>query len=237
MSKAIPIIKSYFKTGEEHPEGGEKFEESFEKQVKEIKERSELEKKQSSLLYRGNMFWAGIETQEQFDQKQFEAIEDYKSGNFFLERIGRFREVDAPLTMVLMYQRNQWIEEYEIKTIPELILLDMALVSYFHFLRLNEAVNNIMSSIEWDFFALEAPKFKEKYGWERVGGKTNKALAEELAYRLKEVLQPVLDQYDRSFIRNLKALRDLRRGNILLNIGNVGQMNIGDKQINVDRNS
>ena len=56
-----------------------------------------------------------------------------------------------------------------------------------------------------------------------------------MAYRLSEVLQPALDQYNRMFIRNLKALRDLRRGNIQLNIGNIGQMNIGDKQINVDK--
>ena len=146
---------------------------------------------------------------------------------------------DAPLTMVLSYQRQEWIKEYGIKTIPELILLDMALVGYFHFLRLNEDINNIMSSVEWDFFVLDAPKFESKDWWGRkpYGVKSDKAVAEELAYRLKEVLQPVLDQYNRSFIRNLKALRDLRRGNILLNIGNVGQMNIGNKQINIDKNA
>ena len=59
-------------------------------------------------------------------------------------------------------------------------------------------------------------------------------MAEELAHRLTEVLEPTLEQYNRMFIRNLKALRDLRRGNIQLNIGNVGQMNIGEQQINVE---
>ena len=98
-------------------------------------------------------------------------------------------------------------------------------------------VNNIMSSIEWDFFALDPPKFelRDEWGKRPYGQRTDKGVAEEMAHRLNEVLQPLLDQYNRSFIRNLKALRDLKRGNILLNIGNVGQMNIGDKQINVDK--
>ena len=184
------------------------------------------------------MFWAGITSDEDFDSKHLEAIKDYESGNFFLERIGRYREVDMPLSMVLLYQRKSWIDEYDLKTIPEYIILDMALVSYFHFLRLNEDINNIMSSIEWDYFAQEAPQFKSTSYWgsKKPYGKDNdRAVAEELAYRLKEILQPVLDQYNRMFIRNLKALRDLRRSNIMLKVGNIGQMNIGDKQINIKK--
>jgi len=235
--EAIPIMRAEFEVKKENPElQGEGLNVVVNKRVEEIKKRSAEEKKQGFPRYRGNMFWAGITTQEQFDEKYKEVIEDYKSGQFFLERIGRYREVDAPLTMVLLYQRQQWVQEYEIKTIPEYILLDMALTSHFHFLRLNEAVNNIMSSIEWDFFALDTPRFKEKYGYLSYNDKQeNRAIAEELAYRLVEVLQPVLDQYNRMFIRNLKALRDLKQGNILLNIGNVGQVNIGDKQINVEK--
>ena len=229
--EAAPIVNAYFEESKKHPEGGKEFTDAFDKRVQEIKKRSGLEKKSGSLSYRRSLQWAGIDSQEEFDQKRREAIEDYATGNFFLERLGRYREVDLPLTLAVCNLRKQWINEYDIKTAPEFILLDMALTSYFHFLRLNEQVNNIMANIEWDMFALDAPRFQTN----SYGEKKDRAVAEDLAYRMQEILQPVLDQFNRAFIRNLKALRDLRRGNILLNIGNVGQVNIGDKQINVEK--
>lgn len=237
--EAIPIIRAEFEVKKEHPElQGVELNDAIRKKIEEIKERSVSEKKQGSLRYRGNMFWAGITSQEDFDEKCREAVTDYRSGNFFMERIGRYREVDVPLTMVALDLREQWIQEYDIKTAPELMLLDMALVSYFHFLRLNEAINNIMAGIEWEMFALEAPRSNDNSFWRGLTGtRKDKKVAEELAHRLQEILQPVLDQYNRMFIRNLKALRDLKRGNIQLNIGNVGQVNIGDKQVNVEKHA
>lgn len=211
--------------------------ESFRKSVEKIKKQSIQEKKRCSLNYRKNLEWSGIITQDDFDQLRNQTSEDYRNGNFFLERIGRFREVDASLTLTILNLRDQWIKEYKIKTVPEFMLLDMALTSYFHFLRLNECVNNAMAGIEWNLFALDAPRFEiNTFGDKNSDKKENKAIAEKLAYRLQEILQPALDQYNRMFIRNLKALRDLRRGNTLYNFGNIGQMNIGEKQINVDNN-
>ncbi len=201
--------------------------EAYDKNIEKLKEESKIEKREGSLVYRGDLKWAGTVTQEEFDLKRNKVIRDYKTGQFFLERIGRYRNLDEPLTLILLHLRREWIREYDIKTTPEFLLLDMALISYFHFIRLNEAINNIMASIEFDFFLLDTPKFMDRE-------KENKVLAEGLANRMKEVLQPALDQYNRMFIKNLKALRDLRRGNIQLNIGNIGQMNIGDKQINVE---
>lgn len=234
--EAIPIYEALAAANNEHPEGGEKFSESLKKRTEEIKKRSTMEKKQCSLSYRGTLSWAGIHSQEEFEKKYEESVNDYYSGNFFMERIGRYREVDAPLTLVLLHLRAQWIVEYDIKTIPEFILLDMALTSYFHYLRLNEAVNNTMASIEWEYFALDAPSFRRDYYGTRLGSVTkDQAIAEELAHRLSEVLQPLLELYNRMFIRNLKAIRDLKRGNIQLNIGSVGQMNIGEKQLNVEK--
>lgn len=235
--EASPVMRAEFEIKKENPElQGEELSNTINKRIEERKKQSIEEKKQGHLRYRGNLFWAGITSPEQFDEKCREVIEDYYSGNFFLERIGRYREIDVSLSLLLLHQRNQWIKEYEAKTVPELMLIDAASISYFHLIRLNEAVNNIMSSIEWSFFALDVPKFRERYGELNFHGKKeDRAIAEELTYRLQEILQPLLDQYNRMLNRNIKALRDLKRGNILLNIGNVGQVNIGDKQINVEK--
>lgn len=235
---SYPIAEAWREECKKHPKGGKKLSDAMDKRIAEIKQRSIQEKKQGELQYRSVLSWVDITNQEELDNACRNAAEEYRNGNFFMERIGRYQAVDFPLVATLLNLRNQWIEEYEIKTAPEFILLDMALVSYWHFLRLNEAVGNIMASIEWDVFALDAPSFEVRDVWGKrpFGARSDKGVAEALAHRLNEVLQPVLDQFNRMFIRNLKAIRDLKRGNIQLNIGNVGQMNIGDGQINVEKN-
>ena len=216
---------------------GEELDNAINKKLEEMKKLSMEEKKQGYLPYRGNMLWAGIKTQKQFDKKRNEVLEDYKNGNFFIERLGRHREVDFPLTMTIVNLRREWIKEYDIKTAPEYMLIDAAFISYFHFIRLNEAINNNMASIEWNLFMLDVPSFVPKKDGVKFTTSNSRSLAENLAHRLTDVLQPVLEQYNRMLIKNLKALRDLRRGNILLNIGIIGQMNLGDKQINVGNDS
>lgn len=236
--EAIPITRALLEESEKHPQGGNELDKAIKKRIDKIKEKSLLEKKRCSLSYRKNMEWSGIHTQKEFDQARKRALEDYRSGNFFLERIGRYKDVDPLLTLTILNLRDEWIEEYDIKTAPEFIFLDMALTGYFHFIRLNEEINNIEASIEYELFALDAPRFELGAFGEKINDqRENKSIAEKLAHRLREALQPLLDQYNRMFIRNTKALRDLRRGNILLNIGNIGQMNIGEKQINVDKDA
>lgn len=235
--KSYPTGKAIIEEEKNHPEGGPALDAAIEKKVKKVKARSLTEKKRGSLQYRQSMEFAGLRSQEDTDKKYAEAIEAYRNGSFFLERIGRYGEVDTPLAFTMMHLRSEWIEEYDIKTAPEFMLLDMAMTSYFHFLRMNEDVNNLMANIEWDVFALDAPKFKNGVGNFFEDEKRKEFIAEGLAHRLQEVMQPTLDQFNRMFIRNLKAIRDLKRGNIQLNIGHVGQMNVGEKQINVGTKS
>lgn len=234
-SNAAPIIKAYIEEGKNHPDGGVEFNAAMERRITEVKRQSIREKKDCSLLYRGELSWNGITTQEDFDKHYLQTIDDYRSGNFFLQRIGRYREVDAPLSLLLINLRNQWIQEYDVKTAPEFMLVDMALTAYFHFMRMNEAINNILANIEWDQFALEVPQFYRKNGDRIMDKKENKAIAEGLAHKLAEVMEPSLDKYQRMFTRSLKAIRDLKRGNVMLNIGRVGQMNLGNNEITLKK--
>jgi hypothetical protein len=235
--KSYPTEKAIIEEEKNHSEGGPALDAAIGKKVKEVKDRSLVEKKRGSPRYRKSMEWTGLNSQEDADKKYAAVIEAYRSGDFFLERIGRYAEVDSPLAFTVMHLRSEWIEQYDIKTAPEFMILDMAMTSYFHFLRTNEEVNNIMANIEWDIFALDAPAFKNGVGNFFEDEKRKEFIAEGLAHRLQKVLQPTLDQFNRMFIRNLKAIRDLKRGNVQLNIGHVGQMNVGDKQINVGTKS
>lgn len=205
--------------------------------IEELKKRSLEEKKKGYIGYRGELEWAGIDSQENWDKFKQEALEGYVEGRFFVERIGRYREVDATLAATLSNMRQAWIKEYDVKTVPEFVLLDMALVSYYHFLRIHTEIGDLEGSIEWSYFILDAPTTTRKEDNERTFYTTEKiesrARLEDTVDRLKENLLPFLDRFNRMFIRNLKALRDLKRANIQLNIGQVGQLNIAEKQINV----
>lgn len=209
--------------------------------IEELKKKSLEEKKKGYLGYKGKLEWAGIGSQEEWDKFKQEALEGYVKGRFFVERIGRYKEVDPTLAATLLNMRQAWIKEYDIKTVPEFILMDMALASYYHYLRINTEIGDLEGSIEWSYFILDAPTktTTRKEGnvrtFQTTEERESRARLEDLVDRLKENLLPFLDRFNRMFIRNLKALRDLKRTNIQLNIGQVGQLNIAENQINVSK--
>ena len=235
MSNAAPIINAYIEESRKHPDGGAPLKQSMETRLAEIKQQSLMEKKQACPRYKAELAWAGIANQEELDKQYLTTVNDYRDGHFFLERIGRYKEVDAPLALTLMSLRQDWIQEYDVKTAPEFMLVDMALTAYFHFIRANEAINNIMANIEWNQFALDTPQFERKNGDKIYSKKENRAVAEGLAHKLMEIMEPSLDKYQRMFTRSLKAIRDLKRGNVMLNIGRVGQMNLGNNEITLNK--
>lgn len=171
--------------------------------------------------------WATIKNQDEWNAAKQNSLKDYFSGKFLIESIGGAKSNRPALVAVLLQLRLGWIEEYELTTIPELVVLDFALLSYYHFLK----ANNIMGNLEWassfEFFEQDNPKLKldKKYNPKEFS-------SEEHINKMTESLIPTLDRFNKMFLRNLKALRDLKRSNAILNIGNVGQINIGEKQIN-----
>lgn len=204
---------------------------AIKKRMEELKEKS-LEGGKEALVYNGSLKWAMIKTQEDYNKLLGKAEKDYKSGGFFTKWIGRQRETEPELIATLMILRESWIEEYEIKTAPEYMLLDCAFISYYHLIRINYLIGNIESMMEYRFFGKEAPdvEIKRKHGDILHHGDFDGYSIEDSIRTILETSQPLLDRFNRMFIRNLKAIRDLKRGNMVLNIGNVGQMNVVDKQ-------
>ncbi len=202
----------------------EAHERAFLDYAKALREKALQEKKACCLHYRGALEWGQIHTREDWEKLLAESRRGYMDGQFFLERIGRRGDVDHQLVATLLELRQSWITEYQIETAPEFLLVDMALVSYFHFIRLNEAVNNLEFLIEREFFQLGEPTVKYDgmipRGWK----------VEDYAKQFQVEMLPQLDRLNRMFLRNLKALRELRRANIELYIG---QVNIGRKQVNL----
>jgi hypothetical protein len=201
------------------------FRQAYEDYAKALREKAIQEKKACCLEYRGELEWQKIHTPEDWENLLATSRADYMSGRFFLERVVRERHVDPSLVATLLELRQSWITEYQIETAPEFLLLDMALVSYYHFLRFHGMMLGLEFHSEHELFGLDEPRVKYDERWRPQGW-----LVQDYLQRLREELFPQLDRLNRMFLRNLKALRDLKRANVELHIG---QVNIGKRQVNI----
>ena len=156
------------------------------------------------------------------------SIADYVSGKFFLHNIGLWLEVTPNLAMTVFVLRREWIEQYEITSVPEMLLLDMALLGYFHTVRLNKQLGDCESLIDSELFAFDppSPKFNETYRCEGLA-------VEDRMKELQTHTLPVIERFNGMFLRNLRALRELKESPIRVNIQQANQVNVGQKQVNV----
>lgn len=207
-------------------------------QIKNIKSVEELNKalderaneltRQCDWGYLSEIEWANVKTQNDWNAAKDNSSKDFFSGKFLIDMIGGAKNNRPALVAILLQLRLGWINEYELTTVPELVILDFALLSYYHFLKVNFVIGNLEWIANLEFFEQENPKLKYDKGYKLQGFS-----AEDHIEKMTESLLPSLDRFNKMFLRNLKALRDLKRSNAILNIGNVNQLNIGEKQINL----
>lgn len=106
-------------------------------------------------------------------REQFEKVaEEYDSGEFFARELGLFFEVAPTLSLTLLHLRQRWIEEYHMKSVQEMMLVDMTLMSYFQAVRANREAAKLLSLMEESLFREEEPA-------ERFDVKLDLAKAEE----------------------------------------------------------
>lgn len=104
-------------------------------------------------------------------------------------------------------RRRALIAEWEITTAAETMLVDLAVLSYYHAFRVQRWIGDLALHIEHEFFGQDA--FATN-GRERDG--RQERAVEERVRRLSEQLMPLLDRSNRMMIRNLKAIKELRQG-------------------------
>lgn len=200
---------------------------TWDEQARAIDDRKRELIKRSSMQHLANVEWSSIKSQREWDKAQKTAVEDYLSGKFFMDRLGGWKENDPQIVATLLYMRSSSIIELELETVPELMLLDLALITYYQILRFHGLAGDINWFIDLEFFLQEPPIKYDNYG-RPDGIKTEDRINE-----LVDNVIPLIDRLQRMFQRNLKAIRDLKRSNIILNIGQVDQMNLGEKQVNL----
>ncbi|MDD4890075.1 MAG: hypothetical protein PHU85_09100 [Phycisphaerae bacterium] len=158
-----------------------------------------------------------------------ETTRDYLSGRFFLHELALFYNANPELSLTVFELRQEWIRQYDLRTVPEIMLVDQAVMAYFHVVRFNTEIARLMAVIHGNIYIDQYPELIEKHG-----GKSAVQLAVADSVReMQDRLAAMLDRFNLMFLRNLDALRRLKSSPVNINIGQAGQVNVGQQQVNL----
>ena len=198
---------------------------------RELAVRHERLRTDARAVHRAIDGWGRIKDEADWLQLIDKAEDDLASGRFLLDQLGAERYLEPELMAALVVLRRRLICEHRVSGAADLLLIDSALIAWYHTLRINGWVGNFTLLVEHEFFQLEGPtaKLRKRYGY---GVEALKA--EDTVMRLGEQLLPLLDRLNRLMLRNLRALRDPRqRAAASVTIAAAGQVNVGAQQVNV----
>ena len=196
-----------------------------------LAERQERLRRDARATFRALDGWRGVRSEEQWAATLQEAPEAIRSGQFLLERLGGHRYLDPGLMAVLLAFREQLICDHDAKTAAEVMLVDSALISYYHTMRISGWIGDIAAQLEGELFGKDGlnARFAKRHGRAQVQGLE----AEALVGRIADKLMPLLDRSNRMLHRNLKALRERRQGPApSVSIGSAAQVNVAGQQLN-----
>ncbi len=177
--------------------------------------------------------WQAVNSREDWERVVAQADDDYGRGAFLLERLGAHRHLDPPLMATLLTLRRRLVEEHGATTAAELMLIDSAVLAFYHQLRVTDWIGDLSVWLEREFFGLQGltAKLRERHGHaaEEIRG----LKAEDIVERLVERLLPLLDRSNRMLLRNLKALKAMREpATPSVSIAAAGQVNVAAQQVN-----
>ena len=84
-----------------------------------------------------------------------QAASDIESGGFLIDRLGAERYLDPELMAALLVLRRRLIDEYGAESAADIMLIDVAVLSYYHTLRINGWIGNLAGQIESEFFGTD----------------------------------------------------------------------------------
>ena len=105
---------------------------------------------------------------------------------------------------ILKPLREQLVRDYQIRTAAEFMLVDVVVLSYYQYLRAATCVHEYIA-------------YGKSYSYEV----------------LVRYAQPYLARANELFLRNLQALREMKALPFVVKIEQAGQVNLGEKQVNV----
>jgi hypothetical protein len=188
----------------------------------------------SRAVFRAMDGWAGVKSREEWEQAVQNGDEEFERGHFLIDRLGAERHLDPTLMAVLIAIRRRLIEEHEATGAADLMLVDLAVIAFYHTLRINGWIGNFAWLIEDEFFQNKSlsAKFEDRYG---RGRREIKGLrVEDHVQRIAEELLPLVERFNGLLLRNIGTLehRHTRRSFEAARPEPANQLNVGLFQLN-----
>src|SRR6266849_5380416 len=106
--------------------------------------------------YRAMQGWQSVDSEEDWLKLCADSREQHESGQFLLERLGAERYLDPKLMATLLSLRQRLIAEGGITTAAEMMLVDLAVLNYYHALRVQGWIGDSALHIEHEVFGQDA---------------------------------------------------------------------------------
>ena len=92
----------------------------------------------------------------------------------------------------------------------------------------------MLSLTEESLYAYDKP-FARLQSYNHIDNKFDHFVAQEHIKRLQDTLIPLTDRCNQMFLRDLRALRELKANPVNINIGQGAQLNLAQQQVNIQQ--
>src|SRR5215207_3411176 len=117
-----------------------------------LAERHERLERDASASARAMDGWGRVNSRDEWLAMVRKAADDLDDGSFLIDRLGAERHLDPQMMAILLVLRRRLIDEHGATTAAELMMIDVAVLSYYHTLRVNGWVGNVSQWLESEFF-------------------------------------------------------------------------------------
>src|SRR3954469_19665075 len=120
-----------------------------------IAERRERLTRDTQAVFRAMDGWGRVESNDAWHAMVEQVATDLQTGGFLIDRLGSERYLDPELAAALLVLRRKLIEEYGAESAADVMLIDVAILSYYHTLRINGWIGNLQGQVESEFFGTD----------------------------------------------------------------------------------
>ena len=134
--------------------------------------------------------------------------------------------MEPSVVIAIQVIRDNLIEDLDIQGAAEFMIMNMALMAYYYTLRAQRMLGDRATQIERELFRGESPGVNRR---DNHGLIVDDFKVEAMLDRASDKLQVQIDRANQMLIRDLKALQDLKKGNLIIR---TDQINIAQQQVN-----
>ncbi len=115
----------------------------FREALEKDRRQAEQLRQNARAVFRALQAWLGVGSQEEWLKVCEESQQEYESGQFLLERLGAERRLEPKLLATLLSLRRRLMAELGITTAAETMLVDLAILSYYHTVRAQRWIGDL----------------------------------------------------------------------------------------------